>query len=188
MVAVFDALHTLYFLKLDLTNKSFFDLSTWYWIFGRFTEGVVLTVFLSKKAFKIRLRKSIGFMASLVLVSTISYILVSYHNDLPALLTENGVTSIKSILEFIVIILFSISLYRVVNKLHNKESITYSYIFSSLLMMIPSELCFALYNSVNSITWTIGHVLKIFSYYFLLRDTFASTIIYSYEKLEDKHK
>jgi PAS domain S-box-containing protein len=186
IVAIFDALHTFYHLKLNLTAEGYFDLSTRYWISGRLGEAIVL--YISIRAIKPKLNKYLQLLITLVCAFGISYIMTAYHDYLPILLNEQGVTPIKVYLEYFIIFIYFISLWKLRNKLNNKGIITYKYIFISLLMSASSEFCFTLYSSVNEISWTVGHVLKIASYFYLLRGVFISTITYPYERLEIEHK
>lgn len=190
VVAMFDILHAIYFLRLDLNITSYFDLSTTYWIIGRLTEAIIMI--LCTLNLKRRPNKWKGIGISLSIVFAIYYCTINYHDYFPILLTSKGVTPVKIVLEYIIIVLYCISLYmindKIVNGNYEENKVEYNYILVALLLMIPSELCFTLYSSVETISWTIGHMLKITSYYFLFRGVFISTITYSYEKLEIKHK
>jgi PAS domain S-box-containing protein len=185
-VAAFDALHTYYFLKLNLTSNSYYDLSTRFWVLGRLVQGITIYMYTSK--IKHKANKWIAAAFTIVFIGLVSYITTAHHNILPVLLTEKGVTPIKVVLEYLVIASYLLSLYKLVKRPNHKNIVDYKYIELSLLIAIPAELSFTLYSSVTSITWTIGHFLKIISYYFLYKGVFASTIIYSYERLEDDHR
>lgn len=185
-VAIFDALHAFYFLKLNLTASSYFDLSTRYWVFGRVVQSLIILI--STYPIKFKPKKNLGCIVTIVITASLSYFAISYHDYLPILLTTEGVTPIKIFLEYVTIILFLVSLFRLKKHMYYESSISYAYIILSILLMIPSELSFTLYNSVESEIWTFGHILKITSYYFLFKAIFTNTITYSYEKLEEEHK
>jgi PAS domain S-box-containing protein len=185
-IAIFDAFHTFYFLKLNVTADAYFDLSTRYWILGRLSEAIVL--YISVKAVKPKLNKWVNLIIMLAGTLGMSYIVTAYHDYLPILLNEQGVTPIKIFLELLIIFIYLTSLWKLRYKINNKGIITYKYIFISLLMSASSEFCFTLYSSVNEITWTVGHVLKITSYFYLLRGTFISTVTYPYERLEIENR
>jgi PAS domain S-box-containing protein len=185
-IGIFDAFHTFYFLKLNVAAETYFDLSTRYWILGRLTEGVVL--YISVKLTK----QKVGRVASLliVLASTfgISYFMVAYHDYLPVLLNEQGVTPLKVALEHLIIFIYFITLWKAKDKIRGNSTTTYSYIILCLLLSISSEFCFTMYSSVSSISWTVGHVLRILAYYYLLKGVFAGTVTYPYERLEVENK
>ncbi|MCT8975345.1 ATP-binding protein [Clostridium sp. CX1] len=186
VVAVFDGFHTFYHFKLNLLSDGYYDLSTIHWILGRFTEASV--IFLSAKNFKNKLSKWIYLSISMVIAFGTSYFIVEYHEYLPILLTESGVTKTKVFLEYIIICLYSFGIYRFKDKIKSNGRLTYSYVLIALFMMISSEICFTLYSSITSFIWTAGHLLKIISYYCLFKGIFVSTVVYPYERLEVKHK
>jgi len=186
MVAVFDALHTYYYLKLDLTAISYFDLSTRFWILGRLIEA--LTVLMAASACKILASKYKNFLISLCLAIFLAYFMVGHHDALPLFLTAEGVTPLKVFMEYFIIFLYLVSLVLMKDHLHQDGKVTYHYIFVFLLLSISAEFCFTLYNKVSNFSWTLGHVLKIISYFYLFRGTFISTVIYPYAELESKNK
>lgn len=190
VIANFDIMHAIYFLQLDLNINSYFDLSTRYWMIGRLTEAIIILLCTYKFKYRLNKWKGLGIALSIVLI--VYYCTISYHDYFPILLTSKGVTPVKIVLEYIIIALYCTSLYiingKILNENYEENMVEYNYILVALLMMIPSEICFTLYSSVEGIFWTIGHMLKITSYYFLFRGIFISTITYSYEKLEIKHK
>lgn len=184
-VAVFDALHTLFHFKLNLSSDAYFDLSTRYWILGRVTEAIILL--LSVRSFKVKLNKWLALFITLFVTSAASIFCIACHDYLPIFLTKKGVTPIKVILECFVIFVLFITLFLIKNKISRSSTVTYKYIFIALILAITSEFCFVLYITVESTIWTIGHVLKIASYFYLFKGIFITTVTYPYEKLEDEH-
>jgi PAS domain S-box-containing protein len=184
IVAIFDGLHTLYYLKLNLSINSYYDLSTWNWILGRLTQAVM--IYLSTFNLKVKINKWIPLVGSIAFVMGIFYFINIYHHLLPMLLTDKGVTPLKITLEYIAIAIFAISLYKIKSKGFNSNK--NCYIFTALLLIILSELSFTLYGSVQSIAWTTGHALKITSYYFLFRGIFVTIITDPYRRLEEEHR
>lgn len=185
-VAIFDVLHILYYLNLNLAHNQHFDISSKFWVMGRATESIVL--FLSMGLVRIKLKKWISLFITLSVAIGVFYFVVVYNDYLPILLTNHGATPIKIILECGIICMYMMSLYAIKDKIYYEGVITYKYIFIALLMSISTEFCFTLYTTVNSISWTIGHILKVISYYFLFKGIFISTILYPYEQLETEHK
>lgn len=185
-VAIFDILHTFYHLRLNLTADAYFDLSTKFWLLGRITESLVLL--LSVRLIKLKFKKFVNLFIVLTVTLVIAVLTVIYNNYLPILLTDNGVTNVKVLIEYGIICIYLMGIYKIKDKIFSEGVITYEYIFMSLLASSSSEFCFTIYASVNSVSWTIGHMLKIASYYFLFRGIFISTILYPYEQLEKEHK
>lgn len=185
-VGIYNVFHTFYFLKLDVTAETYFDLSTRYWILERLTEAIVL--YISVKLTKQKMGRIVSLLLVLATTFGISYFMVAYHDYLPVLLNEQGVTPLKVALEYLIIFIFFITLWKVKDKVRDSGPITYSCIVLSLMINISSEFCFTLYSSVSSISWTVGHVLRILAYYYLLKGVFAGTVTYPYERLEVENK
>lgn len=186
IIAVFDALHSFYHLKLDLSVNSYFDLSTKFWLLSRICDAVVL--FMASKTLKVKLNKRISMIITLLITLGIFGAVINYWGYLPPLMTDNGVTPLKVALEYLVICIYFLGLYGFRNKINDNGSIAYRYIFISILLSIPAEISFTLFSSIYSISWTIGHLLKIASYYLLFKGIFISTINYPYVKLEVEHR
>lgn len=185
-VAFFDIFHAYYHLKLDLTAIAYFDLSTRFWILARLAEaGTILMVAASFKGLG---SKYLNLSIALGVPLGTWYFMINHHDKLPMLLTAQGVTPIKVMLEYAVIVIYIVSIFMLKGKLHENDEVTYKYIFISLLMGICAEICFTLYSSVANISWTMGHILKIVSYFYLFKGVFVSAIIYPYEVLAEKNR
>lgn len=184
-VAVFDTLHAYYHLKLNLSVVAYFDLSTWFWILGRLTEAI--TILLAVTSCKIFTSKYMNILFSLGITSGLFYFMVNYYEALPLLLTADGVTPLKLFLEYVIIGIYLISLTAMRGKNQENSNITYRYIFIALLLSISSEICFTKYSVVSNFSWTLGHIMKIISYFYLFKGTFISTVIFPYDELALKN-
>lgn len=185
IVAIFDAFHAYYHLKLNLTAISYFDLSTRFWMLGRLTEAITMLLIVS--SFNIFTSKYKNIIISLGIALGLSYFVVGHHDLLPMLLTAKGVTPIKIFLEYVVIAIYLISFWKIKNRMLEKNKLTFEYIGIALLLSISAEFCFTIYITISNISWTLGHILKIASYYYLFKGTFISTVIFPYKELEDKN-
>lgn len=186
LVAIFDIFHTYYHFRINLSFDNYFNLSTPYWILGRLTEALVLLFTLKHtKAFS---GKWPNLAATLLIGFGTVYFLYTNNDYLPILVTESGVTPIKVILEYAIILIYFYDLFILKDKINERGMITYKYIFIALLMSISTEFCFTIYSSVNNISWTVGHLLKITSYFYLFRGVFISAVIYPHNELDRKNK
>jgi len=185
-VAIFDVFHTFYNLNINLAPDSYLDLSTKFSMLGRVAEAIALLLYL--QVVTLRLKRWTSLLITLSISLGMVYFIVSYNGYLPILVTNQGITPTKTILEYAVICLYIMSLYKIKDKIGYEGLITYKYIFISLLMSVAAEVCFISYTSVNSISWAFGHILKIEHYYFLFKGISISTILYPYEQLEAEHK
>ena len=184
MVATFDMLHTCYLPSLGLNNKGVYDLFTWYWISGRITEAIILFI-TAFKLIEITINKWILLISVAGLTISISTFIFYNAYWLPVLQIEgHGVTPIKIIMEYIVILISLCGLFCLRKKINNRDVLTYRYIFIALLFAIPAELCFTLFKTPSSFVSLMGHVLKITYYYYLYRGIFVSAITFPYKKME----
>jgi len=84
VVAIFDTLHTLYFVPLNYAPQTYFDLSARYWMLGRFAEAIALLYSLAIK-FKGGLNKYIVLLFTLggsFCISSLIYFSASYSDVL----------------------------------------------------------------------------------------------------------
>lgn len=184
IVAVFDLFHVYYFPELNFYPPGHYDLTVRYWILGRLTEAFILLAATTRQL-HFKLNKWVGLVISLAFACGTSFLVLPSTALFPVLLTETGgITTAKIILEYIVIIIFLLSILNLRNNLENKDILTYRYIFVALLLAIPAELCFTAYKTIDSFFMIWGHLLKMAYYYYLFRGTFVSAITYPYEKLE----
>lgn len=192
IVAVFDIFHTYYFPVFGLYPAGYFDLSTRYWVLGRLTEAIVLLTctmkFFQKRKPHFTDNKWFGFLFSLSFSMGVSYLILYFPGLLPVLFTQQGLTPAKIIIELIIISLFGVGIFNLKNALGDRDMLTYRYIFLALLLAIPAELCFTLFDSVNSFYNCLGHIFIIAYNYYLYRGIFVSAITYPYEKLEEARK
>ncbi len=184
MVGIFDLLHVLFFPGVSIYYQR--DLSSWYWLMGRLIEAIILIV-ISRK-FKLLINKWTGLLGAVLFAGTSSWLIYHGLTFLPALYVGSSVTPVKIFLEGIIICFFLIALFNVKGQLKKKGVVTFRYIFLALLVAIPGELCFTIFDSITSSLYGMGHLLKIIYYFFFLKAIFVSAVIYSYEKLEENNK
>jgi len=182
-VAVFDIFHTYFFFAAQVLDQGYPDLSFRYWIIGRLVEALILLIVSSKeKGFA--LNKWIMLIITLAFSIGTSLLLLYFPEILPVMITEGGLTPAKISLEYVVIALTFINLYKLRNKLDDETVVSYRYIYIALLIIIPAEFLFTLYREITSFYMIYGHILKIFYFCFIYRAVFVSTITYPYNKLD----
>lgn len=182
--AIFDMFHTYCWMGLKLFPAGCYGIANWHWLMGRFTEVIILLYFIFGYSDK-KINKWIALIITIIYAFGISLLFLGCPEKLPMLVTEQGLTKTKIIFEYIIIILFAITACNLKKGMKNNCNMTYNYLMMALLLVIPTELCFTLYLSIASFSSTLGHILKITSYYYLFKGIFASSIIYPYKKLEN---
>lgn len=187
-VAVFDILHTYFFPALQLYPKGYDDLSARYWIFARLAESIVLLL-STRRFIKARFSKWSSLTHAVAVPVLISILLIILKQIMPPLIKDGGVTFTKVVMEYFVIAILLVSLHLMIRKLNRKSTIEYSYIFMAILISMSSGICFTMFKNADCFIVVYGHILKVVSYFYLLKGIFASTVTYPYEavkKAKDK--
>ncbi|MFZ5633439.1 MAG: MASE3 domain-containing protein [Bacillota bacterium] len=191
VVALFDLFHTYYFTYYfpgyNLYPPGYYDLSVRYWILGRFAEAVTLLI-CTARPLHLRINKWAGLLFSTALAAGAGYTVLNFRGLMPVMFTGDGLTPVKIVLEYVIIALFLTGLFQLKDKVNSRDMLTYRYIFLALLIAIPAELCFTMYENITSFSNTLGHILKITYYYYLFRGIFVSAVNYPYKKLEEAGK
>jgi PAS domain S-box-containing protein len=104
------------------------------------------------------------------------------------LYNDQGATATKVVLEYLVIIIAMLTLFRLKKNLHSENLIKFNYLYISILLIIPSEICFTLFKDSGSFWMVFGLVLKAFSYIYLYKAVFESLINYTYDRLRDNNE
>jgi PAS domain S-box-containing protein len=186
-IAVFDLLHTFYFITLGFAPKDYLDLSARFWIVGRITEAILLLV-IAIDLPKIKINKWLGVSVSLIYSVGISYLILFHKNLFPVLYTSKGITNIKILLEYFIIFILIIAIWNLRASIDTKDTFTYKYIAITILLFIPAEICFSTYKALTEFEVTYGHVLKIAYYLCLFKGIVETEINYPYMKLEEANK
>ncbi|WP_148265367.1 MASE3 domain-containing protein [Desulfosporosinus orientis] len=184
LVGFFDFMHTYYYPALNHHPMGFVDLSSRYWLLGRLTEGITLT--LGTFNFFGRLQKRwVGLIITITIGLTLSYAVYAYQGLFPLLLTENGgVTAAKVIIEYVITGLFLLNIILLYPTINREDSIIEKYLVVALMIAILAEKAFASYASLSSFDYTFGHVLKVLYYFYLYKGLFASTVSHPYRYYE----
>ncbi|MHC1685926.1 MAG: MASE3 domain-containing protein [Clostridiaceae bacterium] len=187
IVSIFDFMHTYYYKFVILNSITKGELSIRYWMLARIIEGLILVIF-SYKTYSVKINKYITLTGTILITSFLLYILHLQSEWLPDLYDSNGVTETKIMLEYLVILMAILALYKVRSNLQKENIIRVKYLYLCILLIIPCEISFTLFENSGSFWVVFGHVVKIFSYYFLYKAIFQSLIYYPYEKLKDNNQ
>ncbi|QGG48329.1 PAS domain S-box protein [Heliorestis convoluta] len=182
VVAVMDVIHTISFIGYFQSPLDQHDLSSRFWVAGRFVEALVLL--LISKNIIFRTTKWNWLLMSLLL-SIILSVFLFYPPAMPSLfINGQGATGTKILMEIVITSMFALALFFRYRKFNSWSTEKDRYVFLALLITIPGELIFAVFTSVNSYLMVLGHLLKICYYYYLFKGIFVSTITAPYRDLE----
>jgi len=182
ITAGFDLLHAYYYPGLGLYPPNDYDLSTWYWILARLTEAFILCL-TGVRAFHLTIRRR-HLAIILALFLGISLLVRYQPQFFPVLMVEGqGLTSLKIMMEYVVMLLLVLAIIGVFPLVNHRNFLTYRYILLALLIAVPAELCFTLYNSITQYYTVLGHVLRVAYYCFLFKGIVLSAVTHPYAKL-----
>jgi PAS domain S-box-containing protein len=179
-VSIFLIMHTIYFSDSVFLH----NISMRYHLFSSLVEALTL-ISLTFKTSNIRLNKLVLLVITLAISSSVSVVLCKFDWLFPVLYGENGLTAVKAFLEYVIVIIFILVLYRI-QKNPNTESIFANRnTYLAIMLTISSEVCFALFKDASNFFNLLGHMLKIASFLFLLKGILVNSIVYPYIALKD---
>jgi len=179
-VALFDTLHFLSYVGMpDLITPNSPHKSVLFWLCGRFAAGIGLLAYVllpeaSVARFPLRRHAWIGV---LFVVGALSYGFLASPHSVPAMyVIGQGQTPLKITLEWL---LFGFYLAIAALLYVRRQRITNCDIESLMLAMLllaAGELFFIVYVDVTSLANLLGHLYKVFAYYFLYRAIYAEAV------------
>jgi PAS domain S-box-containing protein len=179
LVAEFDLLHIISFEPLNNHSVWNIDLSIKFWILCSIIEALMLLA-ISVNSEKFVWNKWTTLAVMVIGVNIVTYLACYQSNLLQGLVLP---TVLKTILEYLVIVVYTVTLLNLKCKIKNKNIAIYRYIFIGLLFGIMGELCVTLCSSFESLFYLWGHMLKIIFYWYLFIGIFHNTVIYPYEEV-----
>jgi diguanylate cyclase (GGDEF)-like protein len=179
-VALFDVLHFLSYIGMpDLVSHNTAHKAILFWLGGRFAAGIGLLAYvLIPEAPTIGNAARRGILAAVLLgVGSIAYAFLAAPHFMPAMyLAESGLTPLKISLEWLVFGLYLAIALLLFPRRHRVSHCDATSLLIALLLMAAGELFFVVYVEVSSTANLLGHVYKVFAYYFLYRAIYADAV------------
>lgn len=187
MVSIFDFMHSYYYNGFIVNDISKTEISLRFWIVARLIEVTILMVFSFAPYLK-NISRNITIIGTIIITSGLFYVLYALPNWLPTLCNAYGFTKTKVALEYSVITIAILALCKLNSNLHKNHLVKFKYIYMCILLIVPSELCFTVLKNYSSFWTILGHILKIYSYFYLYKGVFKSLINYPYDKLGENNQ
>lgn len=190
MVSIFDLFHIFHHQGFPWSNPGYYDLSIYYSFLARFTEALVFLTVTKTFRRNINFFIYVGITVASLGALGISLIVLKYREFFPVLLSvSSGVTTVKIILDYSIITLFLLGAFFLFRKIRsNNRYLIYNYFLLALIFAVPAQVCFTLYTHITDYVIILGHVLKIFSSYFIFRGIFVSSVSFPYNELKTTQK
>ena len=187
-VALFDSLHFLSYVGMpDLVSPNSPHKSILFWLCGRLAAGIGLLLYiLIPQASVARDPLRRGALLGVVLgVGSIATVFLTVPQSLPAMYVAGlGLTSLKVGLEWGV---FGLYLATAVLLYLRRRQMTHCDVDSlllALLLMAAGELFFIVYVQVSSTANLLGHLYKVFAYYFLYLAIYADAVSRPFRQMQ----
>jgi PAS domain S-box-containing protein len=187
IVSLLDIMHTYYYKDFLLNNIIEGEASLRYWLAARLVQVITLFVFAYAPYVK-NGSKYIKTIKTIIITGCLFYTFEVYPEWIPSCYNEKGLTQTKILLEYVVIIIAVLALYKLKKNLRSEQLIKFEDLYICILLIIPSEICFTLFKNSDSFWVVWGQILKIFSYFYLYKAVFQSLIHYPYDKLRDSNE
>ncbi|NLY46937.1 MAG: SpoIIE family protein phosphatase [Tissierella sp.] len=170
-----------FFIANDTANRA-----TTLWILSRLIGSLgFMSAILTPSNIISNIKK--GFLALITIsFSILLFLIVTYLPDFfPAMFIEElGLTNLKLILEYIIILLMGIS-FVIVAAEYNKTNSNREYLFMIALMLsILSEFAFTNYGSVYDAFNYIGHLYKVFAYFTFYKAIYIENVSVPYREMK----
>jgi len=176
-VGVIDIFHTLSYNGMPFfVTPSSVQKATWFWVTARIIQSILMLslILLPDRQLK-RDYRFIAVALGVIVSFTIGFIIVSFETNLPLLVVEGkGTTIVKNSIEygvsFILFISLMVSLYHYyLDKKEDKLTFALAFVF-----LLLTELIFTIYQSVFDLDNFLGHIFKVFGFYFILKGFYFS--------------
>ncbi len=160
--------------------------ATTLWIFSRIigSLGFLLTVFIPQDLM-CKIRKRYFVIITILTVFSLFFIVTYHPETFPRMYIEGqGLTQIKIILEYIIMIIMSITFIKIAVE-YNKNKSRREYLFMiALLFSIFSEFAFISYGSVYDAYNYIGHIYKVIAFGILYKAIYIENVSIPYREMK----
>lgn len=188
IMAILDAFHTLsykgmadFFIANDTANRA-----TTLWILSRLIGSLGFMIGISIPSNRISNIKKESFTTITIAIAIILFLLVTYFPSLfPTMYIEGiGLTNIKLILEYLVILIHISTFFMVLNE-YRKINTTREYMFMiALVLLVFSEFAFTNYGSVYDAFNYIGHFYKVIAYMIFYKAIYIENVSAPYVEMK----
>lgn len=186
---LFDMLHMLAYVGMpDLYNPNSAHKSILFWLLGRATiaSGLLFYVLLPDKGVVRKFNRRTGLAMTVITVLVLSALLLRNINQIPQMFIPNrGLTNLKIWLEWMFFLVFAGTAGVLYLRRQQVMNCDVGRLMIALLLMAVAELFFTLYIRVNNTANLLGHIYKVFAYYYLYRAIYSDTVRRPFKKIAE---
>ena len=180
-----DLLHAFSYKGMNTLVEGNADLAIQFWLSARFSESLLL--FLAPF---IAPRRTNAYRSMIVFGAiAIGLTALIFSGNFPTGFVEgSGLTDFKIYSEYLIIAILALALFVLHGKSFNISNLNKAYLTVSIVFTILAELAFTFYIDVFGLSNLIGHLFKIYSYWFIFQAIVASTLKEPYKKLTESEE
>lgn len=176
-IGIIDLFHTLSFNGMPFfITASSVQKATWFWITARVIQSILMLTLILLPDKKIKKDyRYLSVTLGLLLTGAIGYIIIAYEKVLPLLVIEGkGTTLLKNGMEYGVSFILFISLMVALYQYYLDKKEDKLYFGLAFVFLLLTELIFTIYQSVLDLDNFLGHIYKVFGFYFILKGFYFS--------------
>jgi PAS domain S-box-containing protein len=171
-VSAIDFMHAVTYNGINIFPVNGSNLSTQLWIAARYLQAVSLLIASLLIGKNIKIYNILG---SYFLILILIFLSIFYWQIFPdCFIDGSGLTPFKRSSEFIISLLFLISIIILYKKKENFDLHLFDLVIASSIVNIASELNFTFYETPFGIPNLIGHLLKVVSFYLIYKAIIVS--------------
>lgn len=187
IVSIFDFIHMYNYGEFTLYMGIAGGYPGVYWLLARIIQAITLLIFSFYPYYK-GFSKYFNIFLSITISSIFFYVIKLDLSSFGNLYSFGDIETTKMVIEFIIIIILIISLLELGSNIQKEENIRFKSLYISIIIIIPSEICFAFFKHLDSFISIYGHSLKVISFYFLYKAVFRGLVKSPYDKLKENNK
>ncbi|HHY74368.1 MAG TPA: EAL domain-containing protein [Bacillus bacterium] len=185
-VGLFDFFHVLAYKEMPYSGGMSSQDEHWFWLISRLTLAIGSVILFSQSDSQMKKNsRTYIFLIVAIYVAVVAFVIFNSSNNLPILIDANGQTTLKILLEFLIISTFvgTIAiLFNLYRKTKNESHLVLIVAFSFTLLC---ELVLTLNINSSFPQSVIGHLFKISSYYFCMKGIYAAAIEEPFSKQKE---
>jgi diguanylate cyclase (GGDEF)-like protein len=186
--ALFDTFHFLSYIGMpDFFSPNSPNKSILFWLAARIMVGIGILLYViwpwQSQSNAINYQRTLSI--TLIIVLVLSLTILFYPHALPTMFTTGvGLSDIKIMMEWLVFGMYLLSAGILYRKRHSNDKFNIKYLMLALMLMAFGELFFTIYTHVSNTANLLGHVYKVFGYYFLYRAIFSETVRQPFQQIQ----
>lgn len=173
-ISFIDLLHTLAYSGTGIFPAYTANLPTQLWIAARYIQSISFLIavnLINPPKIKLSIKVTL-FLYTLIT----SILLILIFTTLFPVCYDNGLTQFKIYSEYIIVILFILSILFLNKEKLSLDRTLFRYLLVAIIFTILSELSFTFYISVTGFSNFVGHIFRLFAFYLIYRAIIVTTL------------